>query len=290
MSIWKVTVAIWEVVAAKILVAVPIRVLSITILKELIKKYFKLIHKQQTNVSQLKKSIFMLKKLRNKLRMFKAVWQVLTTFRPVWETNVGFTEVTADLDGLLGDIDEARGQAGTNNSGITEDKNIMRDDLTDAIMELSGPFATMATRAGNNELKARVVFTDSGLDGLTEEELAKTGTSIAQLAVQHRDGLARYGVTPDEVASLMELATRYSAKIAEPREKTSLRVAAGDKLTVLFKETTQLLKDQLDGMVDKYRRTNPDFWNAYFNARKIVDYGIRHEDDEDNGEETKPQA
>ena len=219
----------------------------------------------------------MLKQFKNKLRMFNATVQVVLTNQAVWTGNEGFADVVKDFDAKLKLIDDTKGAAGISTNGITEDKNTMHDDLIDCMMEIAGPLATMASRLGNNDVKSRTSFTDTGLDSMTEGELAKAGKELAKLAQGSLRPLAHYGVTPDEVTKLQTLAESFATKIAAPREVTAGRVAANDKLRLLFTETTTLLKEQMDSMVDKYRRTNPDFYNAYFNARVIVDYGIRHE-------------
>jgi hypothetical protein len=73
------------------------------------------------------------------------------------------------------------------------------------------------------------------------------------------------------------------ARFPQPRETISVRVSAKIKLNKLIRTNSTLLKEELDGLVDIYRRKNPDFWNAYFTARKLVNYGVRHEKKEDDG-------
>lgn len=215
--------------------------------------------------------------------MFKTVNQELENYKNVWATNEGFAEVVTDFKAYLSGIEETRGPANTSTTGITEDKNAIRDELIDSIMEISGPFVTMASRMGNNNLKSKVAYTDSELEGMTEGELVKTGKELAALAVQYKDTLVKYDVSDSDIDQLKQLADGYGIKIAEPRGAVTERMSANEKLNLLFAQTSTLLKEQLDGMVDKYRRKHTDLWNAYFNARKLVDYGIRH----DKKQETK---
>ena len=219
----------------------------------------------------------MLKRFENKLRMFNTVWQVIKKFKTLWENNNGFNDVVSDYEKGINAINETRKITDGDATGITTDKIEMQDQLMDSIMEISGPFGTVAIRTGNNELKKQVYFTDSYLDDLTEAELANTGIMLAEMAAGYTDQLSNFGIGNDDIAQLKDIAEKYKNKIAEPRAKISERVAANEKLAQLFSQYSLLLKDQLDGMVDKYRRSNPEFWSEYFAARKIVDYGIRHE-------------
>ncbi len=226
----------------------------------------------------------MQKKTENKIRMFQAVRQVLTKFIAIWQANLGFKEVADDFDNGLKAIDEIRAQTGTSTNGITNDKDVMHEDMVDSMMEISGPFGTMANRAGNQELKNSVSFTDSYLNSLPENELVQKGKDLAKLALDNKESLVKYNITEERITALDELAVKYERKIPEPRKTVSVRVSANVKLNQLIRNNSQLLKKELDGLADHYRRSNPDFWNAYFTARKVVDYGIRHE----KKEEQKP--
>ena len=231
----------------------------------------------------------MQKKTENKIRMFKAVRQVLLNFVDVWKANLGFKETADDFEKGVKAVDDIRTQSDTPTNGITDDKEVMYEDLVDSIMELSGPFASLAKRASNKELVGKVSFTDSYLKSLTENELAQKGKDLAQLALQYKEGLTRYNVAEVSIKALNDQATAFGAKIPEPRETVSVRVSAKISLNQLIRTNSLLLKEELDGLVDQYRRSNPDFWNAYFTARKIVDYGIRHEKKEEKKEEKKSE-
>lgn len=224
----------------------------------------------------------MQKKTENKIRMFQAVWQVLLKFISVWQANAGFKEVADDYEKGLKAIDEARTSADISTGGIRTDKDVMYENLVDSIMELSGPFTTMAGRLGNKELRSKVYFTDSYLKSLPENELAQKGKDLAQLALQYKENLAKYTITEERINALTDLAARFEEKVPEGRQTVSVRVSAKIGLNQLIRKNSLLLKEEMNGLVDHYRRSNPDFWNAYFTARKIVDYGTRHEKEDEN--------
>jgi hypothetical protein len=60
------------------------------------------------------------------------------------------------------------------------------------------------------------------------------------------------------------------------RISASERKAANEKLKDLFLQVDDLLKNQLDRLMVPFRKSQPDFYASYQNARRIVNYGIRH--------------
>ena len=217
------------------------------------------------------------KRTENKIRMFDASLGVLNDFKTVWQNNAGFTEVTNELTNGVADIKAMRSQTGTSTNGITDAKEVVYDDLIDSTMELAGPLVSLAKRMNNNELKNKVKCTDSDLKSLTENALVQRAKDLATEALKYKEGLARYNVTEQQITDLDNLANQFGAMISGPREVVSVRVSAKISLNQLIRNISTLLKEELDGLVEQYRRSNPDFGNAYFTARKIVDYGIRHE-------------
>jgi hypothetical protein len=223
----------------------------------------------------------------NKIRMFETVWIVIQNFLSLWKSNEGFSEVVDELGDGISAIKAEREPANTSTNGVTTDKVVVQEDLTDSIMEISGPLYTIAKRAGNNELLSQVTFTDSGLAELTEGELAETGTKVATLARANLTEMKRYGIAEADITHLETTAASYSKKIPQPRGAAVTRSSAKKSLSQMVRETNLLLKEQLDGLVDSYRRKSPEFCDTYYKARHTLNLGVRHEKKEDTTETKK---
>ena len=63
----------------------------------------------------------------------------------------------------------------------------------------------------------------------------------------------------------------YSAETMKPRTAVSNRKTATANLAALFKETNDILKNQMDKLIELYRADHPDFVNTYFETRIMVD-------------------
>jgi hypothetical protein len=95
-----------------------------------------------------------------------------------------------------------------------------------------------------------------------------------------------YGVLPETVVSLKKEIDDFAALVAKPRTEIITRSRATSSLEDLFKETNELLRNQLDKLMLVLRLGNPVFYNEYKSARIIVDlHGSRKETVETEVEE-----
>jgi hypothetical protein len=213
----------------------------------------------------------------NKIRMFRAVWVVLQKYLSVWKDNVAFKKFVDKLDNLLKAIEAITGPAEAETSGVTDDKQQMKEDLIHTIMEISGPFSAIADDNGDKELVAKVTYTDSQLEDMTDLELANAGKSLASLATIHATELATAGIIATDIEALETLSKKYSDITTGSRTAVTGRSTSKGELENLVRTTSRLLKRNLNRMVIAYRRKNTLFHEEYFAARKVIPYGVRHE-------------
>jgi hypothetical protein len=213
----------------------------------------------------------------NKQRMFNAVMEVLMQYLSVWQTNLGLKELVDQLKVNNDALSAIRSSADVNTKGITIDKDVIKLDVIKSIMIVAGPLSTAVGRKGNNELKVRLKFSDSVLDDMPEQELADTGAEVVKIANEHIEDAKKFGVTDSEIKHLDEVSTSFDAILPKGRTTVSVRKASKESRRGIIKDSTFLLYDEIDGVIENYREKSPEFWNAYNNARKVVDYGVRHE-------------
>ena len=65
------------------------------------------------------------------------------------------------------------------------------------------------------------------------------------------------------------------------RVSVSGRKAENIYLKSLLKSGTLIIKEQISRMMTRYKSAKPNFYTAYLNATKVVNYGTRHEKPED---------
>ena len=227
----------------------------------------------------------MKKVLLNKLMMFKAVLALLKANIALWSTIPDLVSDVGEFEELVGNIDETRQQIGEELSGQTDQKEAAREKLTDKTMSLSSVLAAMAERTTTEVLLAKVDFSKSDFERLRENEQVSKANEIALLTEENLEALASSGITDADITELKELSTNFEQYLPLKRVSVSERKAANSLIKVEFRAANRLLKKRIDRMLVRYETTNPDFYASYQNARLIVDYGIRHEHEEETPSE-----
>ena len=135
----------------------------------------------------------------------------------------------------------------------------------------------MAKQTNNPVLAGKVDYTETSLLKTRDDQLVLRCTGIADLATEQLAALAPYGVTPEELNRLKEGIKQFADSLPKGRISVSERKAANATLNTLFVETDALLKTQLDRLMVRYRKNQPEFYATYQTARHIINYGVRHE-------------
>ena len=91
------------------------------------------------------------------------------------------------------------------------------------------------------------------------------------------DDLGDCGVTPAKLKALKDLVAKFEKVKPLHRTGVSDGSSATRRLTVLFARTSKLLRTRLDRLVVQFKKTSPEFYEAYQTARKIVNLAATHD-------------
>jgi hypothetical protein len=219
----------------------------------------------------------MLKRLANKLVMFHAVQNHLDRNKSMWTSVPAMATTINDFELLLAEIENYIQLTSGNKKGIAQQKATQQALVIAHAYELSSVLYAMAIKKNNEILAAKVDFTETDLLKMRDDNLVTTCRNIVELATEHLAGLIAYEVTSDELIVLKEEINRFAENLTTGRVSVSERKAANEKLKIVFLHVDALLKKQLDRIMVRYRKTEPDFYATYQNLRRIINYGIRHE-------------
>ena len=228
----------------------------------------------------------MIKRLENKMMMLKAVLKLLKSKRSLWKDTVPFVNAVNQLEALIAEIEATRMITDEDNTGLVAEKTALRNSLITKAFEIVSMLHAMASSTKNNILLGKVSFPISELQRQRDRELASTCKGIASIAREHLPSLDGYSITEPELVGFDEQISAYEGDLPNHRVSVSERKAANAKLKDLYKETDDVLVSQLDRLMFRFSTAKPDFYAAYLNARKVVDYGVRHDKPEDD--ETDP--
>lgn len=217
------------------------------------------------------------KRIENKLIMLKAILSFLQQNQSLWQDSAPLTSVYNDLQQLVAQIEQTILLTNQSNSGLVVAKQNLQEALIEQTFELVSVLFAYARRNNDEVLLAKVDFPISHLRNLRDNELASACTGVLNHGQSKAKVLGEYGVTPERLESLGGLINEYEVQLPTRRITVSERKMANEKIKTLIAQAMLIASEQLDRLMLKFKNTEPDFYTSYMNARKVVDYGIRHE-------------
>ncbi len=160
--------------------------------------------------------------------------------------------------------------------GITHDKALIQEAMAEATLEIANGICCYAETMNKMELlgKARLTMYDimSPRDFISLQRCV----TIRNLTEEHLIPLGDYEITSSDLDDLSAKIALFENTIVKPRDIRAMKKASTAELKMLFREVDRILKFRMDRMVRRLRRSHPQFYRDYFNARMIIDTGNRH--------------
>ena len=209
----------------------------------------------------------------NRTDMFNTVSAYMENNKAIWSMVKAILDTVGDLNNGIAAIDEAGRKQQTPTSGATDEKANVRLSLEEKILEIADLLAAHAEQKSNANLAAQVEFSLSSLDKLTDDELEETGKSVSALGTANLAALADYAVTAADLTALDVLTTRFHNVKSAPRTAVAGRAGVTNTLPDLISSTTSIVRNRLDKLMTRFKKTQPQFYAGYQSARVIVDRG-----------------
>jgi len=217
------------------------------------------------------------KKVENKLIMLKAVMHFMNQNQGLWQEIAPLSSTINELGGKIEYMEELRQITTTSSSGLVITKQNLKNDLIEQTFALASTLTAYAAQNNDAVLQAKVDFPISELRLLRDSELAPACRNVYMLAQQLGENIGNYGITPEQLNNQATATNTYEQQLPTLRVTVAERKASNDKLKNLMAEAMLLVSEQLDRLMIRFKSSNADVYAAYLNARKVVDYGTRHE-------------
>jgi len=230
----------------------------------------------------------MQKKYENFMAMFIAVLTVLQKFIAAWQSSIAFTDSVNQFKNKKTAIDLLRNKSESGSKGVTEQKKIFHDKLAAQTFEIVQVLMAFYKKTNDSVSFHKVKITKTKLEKSRANKLISVAKNALEMAHSCGRAMADYQITQPILDEFTATLTAYEQFVPSPRTTIVERKVALKDLSNLFKDANLILTEQLDLMMVPYEKTNPDFYKEYMNARKVVQYGIRHEKG-DKPDDTKPE-
>jgi|GEM_PF-1475032 len=227
----------------------------------------------------------MKKSLINKLKMIETLLMVLQGRISIWTSSLPFTTAVGELTLQKQQIEEQVKRHEILKKPSAEAKNNQKTLSIDLSLPLCGATSAYATDTHNTELWQKVDYSENELKKGSELVFAQRMLGINEIIEPLLEQLIPYGITKamlDEQHSAVEL---FITMLPNSREKQKLLKSLGDRMEATFDQAMDLLYRRLDKLMLIYKKSYPDFYTEYMNARIIGGWGKNGEEEKDEGEE-----
>lgn len=181
-----------------------------------------------------------------------------------------FGIVVNRIEEICNEIEPHQIEQEKNLSGITVDKDIIVENLTDSTIEISGAVYSYAYDINDNALMERVNYKATRLESMPQSKLVVVAGVVLEEALKIPPAdLANEGISAEELTAYQELIGRFGEVKSLKKEAVIDRSGSTEKLSILFKEANSLLKGKLDRLAVQFKRKDPEFYLKYKAARAI---------------------
>jgi hypothetical protein len=206
----------------------------------------------------------------NSLSMYYAVRELCQQQAIVWQTNLPFKTVFELFVAKLPQIEQYRNTQSINFTGIAQTKTDKRAELSELAYFVANRVQSYSLATNNQELLAKVNYPRSTFNRYRDTDLLGLCNIIYEQAQANLAQLTDYSVNAQLLTELQTAIQSYQDQLAKPRTSKNTAKTATDNLAELFKATNDLLRERLDRDAEIFKRTVPDFYKQYFNARRVV--------------------
>ncbi len=209
--------------------------------------------------------------------MLSAVKKVMAnvTYSSIWAGNPVFVSAVGTHTNNLNTINLTAVNQDPNVQGATDAKEQLKEMLIDNAIALAKAGKAYAAANNNANLKAACSITKSDLIHTSEAGLASVCQTLFNAVNPSIGSMAGYGPTTATQTTLQGNITAFGALVGTPRAVQATGVAATTLIEGQVTDAITFVEEQLDGLMEQYRVSQPAFYEAYYAARKRVHHGHR---------------
>jgi hypothetical protein len=211
----------------------------------------------------------MTSKQEGRVSMFMAARDYLIANAIITATLPNYAAFFAAVQTGIISIQSIREQQEFDKTGITANKNQLKNTLIQQAIDVARKLAAYAGYINNTVLQNEIKYTESDLRKSSDTILKDRCQVIYDRANANVAALSTYGITAAILTSLQTTINNYNAAIPKPRLGINEKKQATTQLTTLI-ETVDSNLEKIDSLVEIVRTTQVNFYNGYKNARKVI--------------------
>jgi hypothetical protein len=183
-----------------------------------------------------------------------------------------YGNISTDFFGAIPQIQKLSQQQKSGRTGIAEYKNKLREKLVVLTADYARKLTAFALFTNNTVLAAEVKISEGRLKQISDFAVGNYAQMMYDRAQLMLGQLAAYGITAGTQITLAGAITEYNHFMGRPGLSRAESSETTRQLKVTFQSVNEILK-KLDAAVEVVRHTDPNFYNGYRSARKVIPSG-----------------
>lgn len=224
----------------------------------------------------------------NKIKMYGAAGKFLHDHQDKVDSIPRFKEALEEFDESLEVINEQEVHRNTASEGKTDVKHNAEEEMIIEAINAASSLRAYAAEKKNAELKSIVKTSVRKLARMKEIDLINKCTQIYNEAKKLENELADHGLVPSEIALLKTKIDGYRSSGGTRDSSVADRKGTRINIVDLINEQDDLLEEKLDSFVNKFIAKDKLFYDGYYSARQIKEYGVRHNKKEEENAVAQP--
>lgn len=217
----------------------------------------------------------MRKKIENRLNMYQSVIKVCNDHVSVWEGIPGFVDAFTAFKNTYETVGVTAQQQASKTVGVSAGKYGKLNTLIDSIIVVHGTLKLHGKVINDPSLIARNKVNASLLKSMSMQQLLIHLDTLVADITNFGTSLGVYGVDEGTLEAALGTIDEARNVMNSPRNAIIERKLQTQRLDQYVKEMDDLLKFTLDTLVRVHKKSNPAFFDLYWNARVIIDSGVK---------------
>jgi hypothetical protein len=236
-----------------------------------------------------KKPIVMNKLQAKDARMFAATEECMNQNQVKWMNILAISLLKDKLARNIASIKELDEKKSSNlSSPVTFNKDKTKELLEVKSDVLKGIVLSYAYANKMPELVKKVeLLFSKGFSKKRETDIEPNLKTFLELVRELQPQLAGYQLTDEMIADVETTRDQFLALIGAPRAMVVKGSSANTQIDIIIKETKDLLTQQLDNLMFRFKEKEIEFYNSYIQSRIVVEPATSHREKPD---ETPPEA
>lgn len=216
------------------------------------------------------------KKVENKVSMYKVVLFLCEQNLTLMGLFVAINNLFILFKQKVNEIDSLIQQKLIITTGLSVDKKNMKKQLADLTERVAGAVHAYADSISDNSLMHEVHYSVWSLLKMRDTALIDVCKNIYNIANANAANIAGFGVDAVMLQTFNTSIGLFENKSPQPTEAREHSAMLTVVIQQKEKEIDTFLKNRLDKSINMLKTSDPNFVKEFFNARQVIDLGIRH--------------